>query len=258
MKPLAGKRILVTRPGSQGEALAALIREAGGEALCIPAIEIQDLAEPQGFFAVADALASFDLAIFVSPNAVQRGLQRLRARGVQVPWTGLPRVAALGQGSRRALEQEGFRGVIAPAGLPDSEALLALPELARVEGKRVALFRGEGGRDLLGSELTARGAAVASAECYRRARPESSRAPLGEALARGVDALAVTSSEGLANLLELAGPAGASRLAQTPVFVPHPRIVGTASRHGLGRAIIAGAGDAETAAALVAYFSGAG
>src|SRR6185295_17693845 len=122
------------------------------EALCIPAIEIQDLAEPRGFFAVADGLGSFDLAIFVSPNAVQRGLNRLRARGVQVPWT-RPRVAALGQGSRRALEQNGFRDVIAPAGLPDSEALLALPELAKVQGKHVALFRGEGGRDLLGSEL---------------------------------------------------------------------------------------------------------
>jgi uroporphyrinogen-III synthase len=258
VKSLQGRRILVTRPGGQGEALAALIRAAGGEALCIPAIEIQDLAEPKGFFAVADTLSTFDLAIFVSPNAVQRGLKRLRARGVQVPWAGRPRVAALGQGSRRALEKEGFRDVIAPAGLPDSEALLALPELGKVEGQRVALFRGEGGRDLLGSELATRGAQVASAECYRRLLPESSRAPLGEALARGIDALAVTSSEGLANLLALAGPAGASRLAQVPVFVPHPRIVATASRHGLQRAIIAGAGDAETAAALVAYFAAAG
>jgi uroporphyrinogen-III synthase len=54
--PLAGRRIVVTRPAGQAEGLCALIRDAGGEPLEIPALEIRDLADLAPFFAVADRL----------------------------------------------------------------------------------------------------------------------------------------------------------------------------------------------------------
>ncbi|MEW6690908.1 MAG: uroporphyrinogen-III synthase, partial [Pseudomonadota bacterium] len=84
--PLAARRILVTRPEPQAEALAALIRGAGGEALCVPALEIRELADLSAFHAVADRLDSFDLAIFVSRNAVRRALALLERRRGARPW----------------------------------------------------------------------------------------------------------------------------------------------------------------------------
>ena len=80
MRPLAGKRVVITRPIGQAENLARLVREAGGEPLCIPAIEILPLADPAPFHALAARLDSFDLAIFVSRNAVLRALDLLGAR----------------------------------------------------------------------------------------------------------------------------------------------------------------------------------
>ena len=257
-RPLAGKRILVTRPSGQAESLSALIRKAGGEALAVPAIEIRELADLGPFFAVADRLESFDIALFVSRNAVRKAMDLLRARRGPKPWPAHLRLATVGTGSRAELEARGFSGVIAPPARADSEALLALPEFAAVAGKRIVIFRGEGGRTLLGETLGARGALVEHAACYRRTLPEAGGALLALAWAGGaVAAVTVSSGEGLANLLEMLGEEGARRLAQAVFFVPHPRIAEEAARRGLGRTIVAGPGDAEMAAALVAYFGGA-
>jgi uroporphyrinogen-III synthase len=255
--PLAGKRIVVTRPKGQAAGLAALIREAGGAALEFPAIEIRELEDPAPFLAVADRLESFDCAIFVSRNAVRKALALLGERRGGRPWPARLAVATVGQGSREELEARGFAQVIAPPSQSDSEALLALPEFAAVRGKRVVIFRGDGGRQVLGDTLATRGASVEYAPCYRRVRPAAGKALRG-AWAGGVDAVTLSSAEGLANFVEMLGDGAAARLSATPLFVPHSRVADEAVRRGWGRPVVAGPRDAEMAAALVAYFGGAG
>ncbi|MBC7803500.1 MAG: uroporphyrinogen-III synthase, partial [Candidatus Parcubacteria bacterium] len=176
--PLASKRILVTRPAGQADGLSARIREAGGEALEVPTLEIGALDDLGLFHAVADRLESFDWAIFVSRNAVRRGLALLAERRAGRPWPARLRVAAIGSGSSEELTSHGMADVIAPAGRADSEALLALPEFDDIAGRRIAIFRGEGGRRLLGDALAARGATVEHAPCYRRSAPEGAGARL--------------------------------------------------------------------------------
>ena len=241
---LAGKRVVVTRPRELAQGLAARIRQAGGEALLFPAIEIRDPQDPALVRALLGRLREFDLAVFVSPSAVRKALELTEGRD----W---PRVAAVGEGTRRELEQRGFRDVIAPAGQADSEALLALPELAQVTGTRVLILRGAGGRELLGETLAARGAKVETAECYRRARPAASAPPPPEGR---IDAFCVSSGEALVNLAAMLGN---ERLAGTPVFVSHPRVAAQAAELGLRHPVLAGPGDAEMLAALVAYFGDA-
>ncbi len=253
---LAGRRVIVTRPSGQAEGLAELIRQAGGEPLKVPAIEIQPLADTAPFLRIAERLESFDLAIFVSRNAVERALELLRASRRGKPWPAHLKVATVGQGSRSALEQNGFAAVIAPPAQSDSEGLLALPELAEVRAKRVVIFRGDAGRELLGDVLGKRGASVEYAACYRRVRPEPGE--LARLWAGGVDAVTVSSAEGLANFLEMLGEQAAAQLARVALFVPHPRVAQEAARRGLAKTIVAGPGNAEMAAALVAYFGGAG
>ncbi len=251
--PLSGRRIVVTRPKGQAETLLALIRQAGGEPLEIPALEIRELEDLAPFHSVIERLDSFDTAIFVSRNAVRRTFALMGKR----PWPAQLRVATVGNGSREELESRGITGVSAPGGQADSEALLAMQEFSAVSGKRIAIFRGEGGRTLLGDTLAVRGALVEQAPCYRRARPAQSAALLAAAWEHGkVDAVMVSSGEGLANLLEMLDN-GSQRLAGTVLFVPHPRVAVEAVRNGLKRPVVAGPGDAEAAAALVAYFGGA-
>jgi len=252
--PLAGRRIVVTRPKDQSAGLAALIRDAGGEALEIPTLEIRDLSDLAAFRSVIDRLDSFDAAIFVSRNAVRNTFALMGDK----PWPAHLQAATVGNGSREELESHGIKGVIAPSGRADSEALLAMQDFSAVAGKRIAIFRGEGGRTLLGDTLAVRGALVEQAPCYRRARPTQSAALLAAAWESGkVDAVMLSSGEGLANLLEMFGGEGPQRLGGSALFVPHSRVAVAAVRKGLKRPIVAGPGDTEMAAALVAYFGGA-
>jgi uroporphyrinogen-III synthase len=251
--PLTGRGIVVTRPARQAERLAALIRAAGGGAILYPVIEIRDVDDPQQLYGLIDRLDEFDLAVFVSPNAAHQALGAIGARRA------LPAalaVAAVGPGTAKALAGLGVANVIAPGGRGDSEALLALPQLAQPADKRVVIFRGDGGRELLADELTARGATVEYATCYRRVRPDLDPAPLISAWGRdGLHAVTVTSSEGLRNLCGMVGAAGRALLASTPLFVTHPRIGQTAAEEGLPTVVVAtDPGDEGLVAALVEHF----
>jgi len=253
--PLAGRGIVVTRPQEQAQTLASLIEAAGGTALIFPAIEIHDLPDSRALLAVIGRLEQFDLAVFISPSAVTKAMNLIRSRGGAAAWPPRLRLAAIGRGSRRELERQGFAGVIAPAAHADTEALLALPELNDVAGRNVIIFRGNGGRELLGDTLTARGAQVEYAECYRRARPRADSAPLLAAWARGaVQAVTVSSAEGLSNLYDMVGKLGQQWLRTTPVFVPHFRVAEEAARLGIRNAPLGGPGDPEMLESLVAYF----
>jgi uncharacterized protein HemX/uroporphyrinogen-III synthase len=243
-RPLEGRGIVITRPAGQAAELASLLEAQGARVLRFPTLEIQDLPDWQ-----LPELEGFDFAVFVSPSAVQKVFERMGS------WPQRPRAAAVGRGTRRELERRGATEVLAPEAGGDSEALLALGPMHEVAGKRIVIFRGEGGRQLLGETLSARGAQVVHVECYRRVRPQADSAPLLEAWQRGeVDALAVSSAQGLDNLLEMLGDAGGSLVLRTPLFVSHERIAEGARQHAFAQVLVAGPGDAELAARLVAYF----
>lgn len=254
-QPLAGRGIVITRPASQARRLAERVRAAGGNPILYPAVEILDVADLTPLHALIDRLDQFDMAIFISPNAAAKAMQLIAARR-KFPLD--IQVVAIGRGGVDALQRFGIRDVIAPdaASRYDSEALLALPPLQHVARKRVVIFRGQGGRELLGDTLAARGAQIEYAECYRRGKPTADIAPLLDAWVRGDVAAAVfTSSEGLRNVHEIMCGAGRSQLNAMPIFVPHPRIAATARELGLTRIVETGAGDDAMVEALSRYFS---
>jgi uroporphyrinogen-III synthase len=250
---LDGRGIVVTRPADQAHALAELIRDQGGRVILFPAISIEEVAHPERLNSVIDRLDTFDVAIFVSPNAASRGMRAVRARAA---FPDELKVLAIGLGTARELQRQGLRAVIVPEKRFDSESLLSLPELQTLAGQSVVIFRGEGGRVLLGETLLARGAIVEYAECYKRTKPSADVEPLAQAWSRGeVDAVVVTSSEGLRNLYELLGEAGREQLAKTQLFVPHARIAATARELGLSSVGVTAPGDEGIARAIADHFA---
>ncbi|OZA22897.1 MAG: uroporphyrinogen-III synthase, partial [Hydrogenophilales bacterium 17-61-9] len=153
--PLAGRTVLVTRPQQQAAALSQAIRAAGGEVFDFPALVIEAI-PPDALRASLAWLKDADIAIFISPNAARFGMTAIQAAGGV---RGSTEVFAVGPGTTRALRNLGVAQVITPQG-QDSEALLALPQLQHVAGKRVVIVRGVGGRALLSDSLRARGADV--------------------------------------------------------------------------------------------------
>lgn len=201
--------------------------------------------------ALIERLDEFDIAIFVSPNAAHQGLHAITTRRT---FPAKLRVAAIGRATMRELERYGVRQVIAPARF-DSEALLDMPEMREVAGAKIVVFRAQGGREMLGQTLTARGAIVHYAQCYSRRQPQTDAAPLIAAWARGeVHAVTATSSEGVRNLRSMLGERGYALLGQTPLFVSHPRIAASARELGLAQVVTTGQGDEGLLEGLVQWF----
>lgn len=247
--PLAGAGILITRPARQAAGLARRIEALGGRPVIFPAIVILPPAETQPLAAAHAQLAGYDFAVFVSANAVEYGVPDPRR------WPAHLVALATGPGTAEALADAGIPGVRIPDTTFDSDGLLALPELASPGGRRVLIFRGDGGREQLGRTLQQRGAHVDYVACYRRARPESGAAGLGEAFAQGrIDAVTITSSEGLDNLWDIVGDAPRAAWRALPTFVPHPRIAASARALGLAAIETAG-GDAGLIAGLLEWFA---
>jgi uroporphyrinogen-III synthase len=247
--PLSGLSIVVTRPCEQAGQLSKLIEQSGGKAILFPLLEISPAADAQPLRALVARLHEFQLAIFISPNAVRYGMEALREGGFSVLPTSL-KIATVGQGSARALRDWGVNDVIVPQHGYDSEALLAVPELQNVQGWHVVIFRGDGGRELLGDTLKARGATVEYAACYQRSKPQQAVGPL---LAAHPDAISVTSSEAIANLWDMLDEAGRTQLARVPLFVPHARIAAAAHQLGWREVVITAGGNDGLLSGLVAW-----
>ncbi|MFO1351273.1 MAG: uroporphyrinogen-III synthase [Gammaproteobacteria bacterium] len=240
------KNILVTRPALQAEGLCALLEAEGANPIRFPTLEILPPRDPQAAARVIDQLARFDLAIFISANAVEHALPL-----IQQLITPRLKLAVVGQASARALAGFGYAPHIVPASDFSSEGLLAVPALQALQGKRIVIFRGEGGRELLAEALRARDADVVYAEVYRRSVPALDPAPLIARWHRGdIDAVTVTSNEALQNLFAMIGADGQQWLRTTPLVVVSARARALAQTLGV-RAPVAEA-EAASDVAIVA------
>lgn len=228
--PLAGVTVLVTRPLHQADPFCKMIEANGGRALRFPVIEIGDPEDSGPLLDVIDRLDEFDIALFISPNAVNRAMNLIHAR------RGFPprlKIGAIGRKSALELQRFGHPANICPTRRFDSESLLALPEMLNVESRRIVIFRGEGGREILGDTLVQRGARVVYANAYRRVKPSSDAGQLMYHWSRGeLDIVTVTSVEGLRNLFDMVGKLGRMWLRNTALLVGSRRMCATAKELG--------------------------
>lgn len=247
---LNGKTVLVTRPAHQAAPLCRLIEQAGGKPLLLPALLINDRSTQPDITQRLARLDNYQLVIFISPNAVNIGLEAIERHGLDI---NKPLLATVGKGSARALQQRlGRQPDLIPEGSYDSEALLALPQLQQVKGQSILIVRGEGGRELLADTLRSRGAVVDYAEVYRRDCPLP---PADGNWLEQADIITVTSGEALQNLLTMTPPTRHDMLYNMPLVVISQRCAELARQLGFRQPpmVTAMATDKAIVDALIAW-----
>lgn len=274
---LAGQRVLVTRPQEQCDELCALIEAQGACAIRMPLLEIREPAPDDGSLRRRLlALDSFDSLIFVSTNAVRRAVAAIEDYWPQFP-VGI-RLIAIGPSTAALAEAQFGLAVEGLAGGVTSEDLLGLESLTRVEGQRIGIFRGQGGRDLLAQELRRRGATVDYFDVYRReavryddaeverclldSRPSALLATSGETLdllaarieqiGREAPGVSEGATAAAADIHRNETQSPTRPLFRLPLIVPSERVRGMALERGFSTVVAARGADSEAIVAALA------
>ncbi len=218
---LTGQRVLVTRPLAQSAKMASLIDEAGGQAICFPVIHIEPLPATDW---LTDNLDQADWLIFVSRNALESFVS-----GWSEALPSQLKLAAVGDATASAMQAAGLSVDCQPQRSTGSDGLLQMPEMQDVDGQKMIIVRGQGGRERLADTLKARGASIDYMEVYRRDLPSPDRQDCIHAMY--ADKLVCTSAAGIDNLCRLLSEFKAELLYK-PLVVVSDRLKQHA--HGLG------------------------
>ncbi len=199
MKPLAGKRILVTRPRAQAAELCDKLAAQGAQPIVFPTIEIAPLENTSQLDYAIRHLAQYQWIVFTSVNGVKAFWERLDAVGAGLVPT--LRVAAIGPATASALQSHDVTVTL----IPDEYVAEAILEsIGAVHGQRILLPRADIAREALAVELQQRGAIVDEIAAYRTLPAQPDPNGLIE-LRRGIDVITFTSSSTVRNFVALVG-----------------------------------------------------
>ena len=164
LRPLFGKKILVTRARAQASKLSAKLQALGANVVECPTIKI---APPSDEFRQLDAaikiLREFDWTIFTSANGVEKFFARLKVHGLDA--RALNKVAAIGSATADKLSTCGIVADVVPKNFVAESLADALKPF--VDGKKVLIARAEIARDVLPDALKSFGADVTVAPAYK-------------------------------------------------------------------------------------------
>ena len=238
-RPLAGIRVAITRPAGTGAAWVRRIRKLGGTPLLLPGASLRPAHDAVAARQALRAALAGEVAIFTSPAAVRF------ARALGLPRT-RPHVLAPGAGTLHALQRAGFADAEAPA-REDSEGILALRALQRIDGLRIGLVGAAGGRGLLERELAGRGATVVRANVYRRlpARLDRRHADAMQRDTRKPLYVLLSSAEALANILAALPEDARHALYAGSAVVSSARLATAAREAGFARVLRAASAQAD-------------
>ncbi len=161
--PLAGLRVLLTRPEGDGlDEWAAAFRKAGALPIRYPTIVAAPPPSPRELDGALANLGSYDWLVFTSQTAVRFVLARLPDGRFPVGMR--PRIASVGSKTAQAVEAAGGCVARLPIQSRQEGLVQALSDLP--PGTRFLLPMAAGGRELLPTALRARGCKVDVVTAY--------------------------------------------------------------------------------------------
>ena len=206
IRPLHGKRILVTRARSQASVLTENLTALGASCIETPVIRI---APPTDDYEALDAaigeLHTYHWLIFTSVNGVEHFFTRLHHAGRDTRALGYAKIAAIGSATANALRSYGIHADLVPEEFR-AEALVdalipILPSRARI-----LLARAQEARDVLPESLRTHGAMVDVVSAYETVPEREGGEEIAERLMRGeIDFVTFTSSSTVKNLVRQLG-----------------------------------------------------
>ena len=238
VRPLFGKRVLVTRPREMAVELIEQLESMGAEAIEAPMIQIEPPEDYGPLDTACREVASFDWIVFSSANAVESFMQRLFATPYDLRELKGVKLCAVGPTTADRLARYNLKVDLTPQEYRAESLLQAISETTDVRGLRVLLPRADIGRELVAEGLRKRGAEVTEVVAYRTVatEPESEGEPdiYRMLLDRRIDVVTFTSASAVRNFVKALGAEPAADLLRTTVVASiGPLTAEAASRYNI-------------------------
>jgi uroporphyrinogen III methyltransferase/synthase len=246
--PLFGKRVLITRPRGQSDAMATALRDLGAEPIELPTIRIVAARDEALVRAHAQRLPEYDWVIFTSTNGVKFFFQALREAGGDARWFARAKLAAIGPATRAALAEHGLSADLVPEEFRGEAVAEAIKRASgTLAGRKVLLPRAEVARDALPALLRDAGASVDVVPAYRtvEAAPECFQEIRERLENRSIDIVTFTSPSTVTRLADALAPDGRALLAATSIAAIGPITASAVEGLGLKPAVVAESYTAE-------------
>ena len=147
--PLAGMRVVVTRPKDSAATLTAKLREKGAEVIELPTIRTELAADQSRLRAALHRLREYQWLVFTSPAGVRSFFAVMREEMLDVRALGSVKLAAVGPGTARELERFGLISDLQP-GTYDGASLGRELAQACSGGEKILIPRAaKGGHELI-------------------------------------------------------------------------------------------------------------
>ena len=158
--------LISTRPQKTNVQLSDELKKSEINLLSFPLTEIHPLNNYQIFDGVIKNIKNYQHIIFISTNAVHFFLERVKKLSLQIPKNLI--FSSIGPTTKLLLQKKLSVDVHYPIKTFDSEHLLKEKIYNNVEGQKILIIRGEGGRETLKNALEEKGGIVNYGECYVR------------------------------------------------------------------------------------------
>lgn len=216
--PLAGLKIMVTRPADQSAEIYQALRNHGAEVIAYPTIATENSIDTNAwelFRNAATQLAktlSRGWLIFTSENGVRYFMSQLLQMGDDLRALGVFKIAALGYGTQALLHKYG----IAPDFIPTIATTEALANQFSssndLKGVTVVRVRGNLGDETIENKLRESGARIIKMQVYRTYTPTWPDGLKEKLLAHPPDLITFTSGSTVNGLFEILGEHDALKL----------------------------------------------
>ena len=199
--PLAGCKVVVTRPADLISTMSNRLRALGAEVLDLPAIATVPIQDNEGLKRVFYDMSRYDWLVFTSPSGVRIFFDAMVEAGVDHRLVA-GKVAALGQGTAHELRKRGFIADLVPEEAT-GEALGAALACVVEPGCRVAIPRARIGNKALVDALVAAGCTVDDVPTYDTVPVTSGLVDVVSQFEQGrIFCVAFTSSSGVRSFVE--------------------------------------------------------
>lgn len=206
-RPLAGRRIVVTRTRRQAGVLSEQLRNLGAEVIELPTIRIEKPSDLRAFAELVQDAHGYDWIVFTSPNGVSAFFEMFYKLYDDARELGGVRIAAIGPATAQRVREFHLKVDLQPAEFVAEAVVREFKKQGNLENLRILIARAEEARDLLPRELGTLGAIVDVAFAYRTVAESNDRTGARSRLvAEGADMITFTSSSTVENFLALGLP----------------------------------------------------